>query len=299
VLDEVDAPLDDANVDRFCRMLDEMRARTDTRFIVITHNPVTMSRMDRLYGVTMPSGRQRSWSAWTCRQAEKLVARRSGCACGCAAPEELANFRIRAAAAEIRGQHPTQDVEPTIGDCPQIRQPDNSAKGGQVATPAAGIASAAKGSVNPPTRRHQLSKTRHGPAVQRRAQSSSLLNGVRQSEGQQITDSRIAISARSDASMHGADHARISADRIDIRRLGDAGPESQRRRRSHRNDQHQQHGQNDRQTPHEFPHLSLNLMARLSPDGSGHSRTARRAAARGGPRGPSLTDLTRPARWPA
>ncbi|MEM6652073.1 MAG: chromosome segregation protein SMC [Pseudomonadota bacterium] len=53
VLDEVDAPLDDANVDRFCRMLDEMRRRTDTRFIIITHNPVTMSRMDRLYGVTM------------------------------------------------------------------------------------------------------------------------------------------------------------------------------------------------------------------------------------------------------
>ncbi|MEM0984666.1 MAG: AAA family ATPase [Pseudomonadota bacterium] len=53
VLDEVDAPLDDANVDRFCRMLDEMRSRTDTRFVVITHNPVTMSRMDRLFGVTM------------------------------------------------------------------------------------------------------------------------------------------------------------------------------------------------------------------------------------------------------
>ncbi|GAB5454054.1 MAG: chromosome segregation protein SMC [Henriciella sp.] len=53
VLDEVDAPLDDANVDRYCRMLDEMRQRTNTRFIVITHNPVTMSRMDRLYGVTM------------------------------------------------------------------------------------------------------------------------------------------------------------------------------------------------------------------------------------------------------
>ena len=53
VLDEVDAPLDDANVDRFCRLLDEMRRRTDTRFIAITHNPVTMSRMDRLYGVTM------------------------------------------------------------------------------------------------------------------------------------------------------------------------------------------------------------------------------------------------------
>lgn len=53
VLDEVDAPLDDANVDRFCRLLDEMRTRTDTRFLAITHNPVTMSRMDRLFGVTM------------------------------------------------------------------------------------------------------------------------------------------------------------------------------------------------------------------------------------------------------
>ncbi|MFZ2030872.1 MAG: chromosome segregation protein SMC [Vitreimonas sp.] len=54
VLDEIDAPLDDANVDRFCSLLDEMKRLTTTRFIVITHNPVTMSRMDRLYGVTMP-----------------------------------------------------------------------------------------------------------------------------------------------------------------------------------------------------------------------------------------------------
>ncbi|MGE0595664.1 MAG: chromosome segregation protein SMC [Hyphomonadaceae bacterium] len=54
VLDEMDAPLDDANVDRFCRLLEEMKRLTTTRFIVITHNPVTMSRMDRLYGVTMP-----------------------------------------------------------------------------------------------------------------------------------------------------------------------------------------------------------------------------------------------------
>ena len=53
VLDEVDAPLDDANVDRFCNMLNEMRQRTETRFVIITHNPVTMSRMDRLFGVTM------------------------------------------------------------------------------------------------------------------------------------------------------------------------------------------------------------------------------------------------------
>ena len=53
VLDEVDAPLDDANVERFCDLLDDMRRRTDTRFVTITHNPVTMARMDRLFGVTM------------------------------------------------------------------------------------------------------------------------------------------------------------------------------------------------------------------------------------------------------
>jgi chromosome segregation protein len=53
VLDEVDAPLDDANVGRFCDLLDEMTRRTETRFLVITHHAVTMSRMDRLFGVTM------------------------------------------------------------------------------------------------------------------------------------------------------------------------------------------------------------------------------------------------------
>ncbi|MEP3637228.1 MAG: AAA family ATPase [Paracoccaceae bacterium] len=53
VLDEVDAPLDDANVTRFCDLLDEMCRRTDTRFLIITHHAVTMARMDRLFGVTM------------------------------------------------------------------------------------------------------------------------------------------------------------------------------------------------------------------------------------------------------
>jgi chromosome segregation protein len=53
VLDEVDAPLDDANVERFCNLLDEMNRSTDTRFLVITHNPITMARMNRLFGVTM------------------------------------------------------------------------------------------------------------------------------------------------------------------------------------------------------------------------------------------------------
>jgi chromosome segregation protein len=53
VLDEVDAPLDDANVERFCDLLDRMAADTATRFLIVTHNAVTMSRMHRLYGVTM------------------------------------------------------------------------------------------------------------------------------------------------------------------------------------------------------------------------------------------------------
>ncbi len=53
VLDEVDAPLDDANVERFCLLLDDMVRETGTRFMVVTHHPMTMARMDRLYGVTM------------------------------------------------------------------------------------------------------------------------------------------------------------------------------------------------------------------------------------------------------
>ena len=53
VLDEVDAPLDDSNVDRFCRMMEKMAEDTDTRFLCITHHPETMARMDRLFGVTM------------------------------------------------------------------------------------------------------------------------------------------------------------------------------------------------------------------------------------------------------
>ncbi|MFC3308715.1 chromosome segregation SMC family protein [Blastomonas aquatica] len=53
VLDEVDAPLDDANIDRFCDLLDHMAVVTDTRYLIVTHNAVTMSRMHRLFGVTM------------------------------------------------------------------------------------------------------------------------------------------------------------------------------------------------------------------------------------------------------
>ncbi|MBV9508893.1 MAG: chromosome segregation protein SMC [Caulobacteraceae bacterium] len=72
VLDEVEAPLDDANVDRFCRLLGEMRTRTETRFIAITHNPVTMSRMDRLFGVTMPERGVSQLVSVDLRQAEAM-----------------------------------------------------------------------------------------------------------------------------------------------------------------------------------------------------------------------------------
>lgn len=53
VLDEVDAPLDDHNVERYCNLMDEMASSTQTRFVIITHNPITMARMNRLFGVTM------------------------------------------------------------------------------------------------------------------------------------------------------------------------------------------------------------------------------------------------------
>ena len=74
MLDEVDAPLDDANVDRFCRMLEEMRELTDTRFLIITHNPVTMSRMDRLFGVTMGEQGVSQLVSVNLRAAEALLA---------------------------------------------------------------------------------------------------------------------------------------------------------------------------------------------------------------------------------
>ena len=74
VLDEVDAPLDDANVTRFCDLLDEMCRRTDTRFLIITHHAVTMSRMDRLFGVTMQEQGVSQLVSVDLKRAEKLVA---------------------------------------------------------------------------------------------------------------------------------------------------------------------------------------------------------------------------------
>ncbi len=74
VLDEVDAPLDDANVTRFCDLLDEMCRRTETRFLIITHHAVTMSRMDRLFGVTMAEKGVSQLVSVDLKKAETLVA---------------------------------------------------------------------------------------------------------------------------------------------------------------------------------------------------------------------------------
>ena len=74
VLDEVDAPLDDANVTRFCDLLDEMCRQTDTRFLIITHHAVTMARMDRLFGVTMGEQGVSQLVSVDLKKAETLVA---------------------------------------------------------------------------------------------------------------------------------------------------------------------------------------------------------------------------------
>ena len=74
VLDEVDAPLDDANVTRFCNLLEELTKITSTRFIIVTHHALTMSKMDRLYGVTMPEKGISQIVAVDLQKAESMVA---------------------------------------------------------------------------------------------------------------------------------------------------------------------------------------------------------------------------------
>jgi chromosome segregation protein len=74
VLDEVDAPLDDANVERFCNMLVEMTNLSGTRFLVITHHALTMSRMDRLFGVTMAERGVSQLVSVSLSEAEKIAA---------------------------------------------------------------------------------------------------------------------------------------------------------------------------------------------------------------------------------
>jgi chromosome segregation protein len=73
VLDEVDAPLDDANVDRFCLLLEDMVRETGTRFLVVTHHHLTMARMDRLYGVTMQERGVSRLLSVDLRQAAEMV----------------------------------------------------------------------------------------------------------------------------------------------------------------------------------------------------------------------------------
>ena len=74
VLDEVDAPLDDANVTRFCGLLDDLTKITNTKFIIVTHHALTMSRMNRLYGVTMPEKGISQLVAVDLQKAESMVA---------------------------------------------------------------------------------------------------------------------------------------------------------------------------------------------------------------------------------
>ena len=74
ILDEVDAPLDDANVTRFCSLLDQLISITKTKFIIITHHALTMSKMNRLYGVTMPEKGISKLVAVNLQRAEELVA---------------------------------------------------------------------------------------------------------------------------------------------------------------------------------------------------------------------------------
>ena len=74
VLDEVDAPLDDANVSRFCKLLEELISITNTKFIIVTHHALTMSKMNRLYGVTMPEKGISQLVAVDLQKAESMVA---------------------------------------------------------------------------------------------------------------------------------------------------------------------------------------------------------------------------------
>ncbi len=74
VLDEVDAPLDDANVTRFCNLLDELTKITNTKFVIVTHHALTMSKMNRLYGVTMPEKGISQLVAVDLQKAESMVA---------------------------------------------------------------------------------------------------------------------------------------------------------------------------------------------------------------------------------
>jgi chromosome segregation protein len=74
VLDEVDAPLDDANVERFCNLVEDIAKSSATRFLIITHHRLTMARMDRLFGVTMAERGISQLVSVDLQKAERLAA---------------------------------------------------------------------------------------------------------------------------------------------------------------------------------------------------------------------------------
>ena len=73
ILDEVDAPLDDTNVKKFCDTLDDLSKNSNTKFLIVTHHPYTMSRMDRLCGITMAKKGESVMLSVDLNQAEKMV----------------------------------------------------------------------------------------------------------------------------------------------------------------------------------------------------------------------------------
>ena len=73
ILDEVDAPLDDTNVKKFCDTLDDLSKNSNTKFLIVTHHPYTMSRMDRLFGITMAEKGESVMLSVDLNQAEKMV----------------------------------------------------------------------------------------------------------------------------------------------------------------------------------------------------------------------------------
>ena len=109
VLDEVDAPLDDHNVDRFCDLLDEMTRSTDTRFVIITHNPITMARMNRLY--RRHHGRARHLAARLGRSRRRGEAARSRVAAGPPARPPLRHLKPARDMARARPRFGLQAVQ--------------------------------------------------------------------------------------------------------------------------------------------------------------------------------------------
>src|SRR6202012_569520 len=109
VLDEVDAPLDDANVERFCKMVEHMAEIAGTRFLVITHHALTMSRMDRLFGVTMAERGVSQLVSVSLADAEKIAAEREPVTAKGGQNGPVDCFERRAPRAWASGRSPERD----------------------------------------------------------------------------------------------------------------------------------------------------------------------------------------------